>query len=1103
MGKAQVIKVALQTYGTKGSAWFRKQRIKLGNKWDINRHKKKEFKLAYERIKAEEKSTDRKARLRELEERRQQRTQQPKQSLFPYNKRQPGQPSWWAQRRDRAQWNRSIGQPGVMRRTADKAGDAKDAVRRMITGYDIMIVVMLYLYFFKAREYRADTVVNLLTHVAIFIGCWFFVLNREEKNWNTSIVMIFIILFEVFVPYIVYTQIQSLLNYAIVRDYLVNPELTMLWFYFAAFRSSGRTIISWLAKLGIFLLFLSIIVSFIMTGLTDAEASTAVTADQIRIADSIWKKTYDFSKLVATNADKVMRQGTGFFRERYRFAAGDYYSGTVDENQYETLGVYLKDLKPADPEFYYTEPVNVWALIEAKTLEDGLTVDLNCFYGKEDSPYLGKVEPKQITAIYDEEQVDVDCRFDNSAGMQDGSNKVTVQATFNFETMAYLKTYFMDQDRIRSMSRQGIDPLEEYGIEDKKPVAKYTNGPVKIGMGTIDPPIGISATSSVKPRVSVTVTTNEGWKGKIKQIEELTIMVPEPMTLDIGFCTEFEAVDKEEYKTTCAASYRNYKSKQFQDCKDQFTENSEIDTCLQKHCDEELEGYNAYRLKVEENKEHYRDIGYDNKDKLYKTFNCRALLGDANKLLGDVPISTKYYRAKARYKYEIEDTVNVNIKDIGEVITAPEIGDIDVTTIPKIHSKFGTEITAACNKISDTMPLTECYCYTASIITVESGGDPKAIGPTTKYGNAYGLMQLLHATANDMKELHKMDSYVWDEPADNIQAGVYYVDFLSKQSAIKSDKNLIAAAYNGGLDAPNPSNSCPGQLNYICLINKDWAETRKYVPKVMSFYESCENLDLQGYVKLADEKELKFTERQFDMKSGSGFLKMVRGSFYYPFNDQFSINVTNVTPKIVRLDFGKEKAHRIYSMEVPVDEGWEHNYKFPFFSYRIEEDTLYVKYWEPTVVNGLKLIQDEQILNSAQKKVDKLTPIWYDKETDPSIGYSVLIYAHFDGSYINLYDENQKKFCKLPWTDKLLYQDCEEDIPGIIIKNIDTDNRPTEGEPYATVQFIYDYTAEHFCCTDCSCVGDYDCETCKNCEFNSNDQCVSVKSSVTTGLGII
>jgi len=101
-----------------------------------------------------------------------------------------------------------------------------------------------------------------------------------------------------------------------------------------------------------------------------------------------------------------------------------------------------------------------------------------------------------------------------------------------------------------------------------------------------------------------------------------------------------------------------------------------------------------------------------------------------------------------------------------------------------------------------------------AVITVESKHNPRA---RSKKG-AYGLMQLMPATANRFKVLDKHD------PKQNILAGAKYLRELL--NLFNGDLMLALAAYNAG---PGAVQKYRGQI-------PPYRETMDYVPKVLKLY---------------------------------------------------------------------------------------------------------------------------------------------------------------------------------------------------------------------------------------------------------------------------
>jgi hypothetical protein len=1004
-------------------------------------------------------------------------------------------------------------------------------------GYDVFIVAMLFMYLFLTPIYRANFQTTLMFHAAIILFVIFAVLRDSDKNFETYTIMGMILVIEVVLPTFIY-RVDFLLQNKWVVNYLVNPQITLLWFYFGVFKSGRASPISKIAYILVWLFWFGIGFSFAMTTFDYEDISTVVTPDQIASAENLYIKTFKWWGDVIINFKDVMEQGRQYFNNRLRMATGDYYTGTVDENQHQRLGVFLDGLKASDPEFYQGETVSVWAMLEAKTLEDGLKIDINCYHGKKNSDGIfldaqkGEPFPKTIPVVYDEEQVDIDCRFYNNDGQNDGSlekgsNKVTVEAAFHFETMAYLKTYFMDKDSLRSMERQNIDPFEKYGIEDKKPTAKFTNGPVKIGMGSIDPPIGINDAYSVQPRLGITLDTNLGWKGKIKQIEELFVLVPNATSLDTDFCTEFEEVKQEDYEKNCQDNYKKYRSRQLFECVESeevgldkeinIDDNGELikatpsqqidfDRCLQKYCEKELGGYNAYQLIINENtKKFYTNIGIDNPEKQHKTFSCRVNLDKPANLLGNSPIAIQYFKVKARYTYVIEESTNVIIKE-SEVV-GPEIQEpkyVDDRNVPYVFNKWGEEINNACttgfiNNNDLIKDKEHCVCFIGAIINVESNGREKI----TSEKKAKGLMQVMSGTAEYMVNKYALPSnYDLYTAKDNILFGTTYLQHLMNDKYTEGNLDYVMAAYNGGTcgydktkgyyngalcdETDNPTFSCAGQeiKFYQCTHpNLDgYIETRNYVVKVNANLDACLNLDLVEYGGIKEEKN-----KDDFLNTNSGTVKLNEiikfdNKFELEFKEDRNINEYHIEDesgynidlyyngiKIDNMRIENVFPNQLYSFD-----------DYPFIILRFTDKTTFeMLSWKNSIINSVNLVEDEEIPTANGGTNHKLSPVW-------KIDEKTLIYAYNNGGDIELYDQFEKKFCTIPWERDAVYRFCKEDeIINFYAINIETTTKEINGKgPYIKAQFIYDPALENTCCDNCNGCSSIQCTTCNDCTYS-------------------
>lgn len=398
---------------------------------------------------------------------------------------------------------------------------------------------------------------------------------------------------------------------------------------------------------------------------------------------------------------------------RLDVATAGLYRGNVEKNQYESLGVYFGNVRAADPVFFEDEPITVWGTIRSKTYSDAVIINFSCYRWKDNTKISAdKVFPDIHFPIFTLEEVDTECTFypklDEDDMIKPGPNTVTLAAAYNFGTDAYLKSYFIDRDRFRASTRENIDPLVQYGIKDKNPVAVFTNGPVEIGMGTGQPLITVTDGYLIKPSIDITLRNREQihdkdkniitkWDGRIKNITELILLVPPGIELsNLDNCGKEDATDLEKADCPCNVPFAEYTDEHCKKscessvdecrkaCIDSYGKGAasacdkpgcgqcvkECEITLSKcrnECDfmfsasepEEpsLQGdYKGYRLIVnsKEFKEYNKDI------EKARSFRCRFTPTTA--VLDDTPITTRYFRVRVKYNYIVENSVQINVQ---------------------------------------------------------------------------------------------------------------------------------------------------------------------------------------------------------------------------------------------------------------------------------------------------------------------------------------------------------------------------------------------------------------------------------------------------------
>ena len=343
-----------------------------------------------------------------------------------------------------------------------------------------------------------------------------------------------------------------------------------------------------------------------------------------------------------------------YYKKQLAIATGDYYTGKVDENAQAKLGVYLEDLKQADPTFYENRPVTLFATLTVQTLDKVMNVDLYCKSDKQKEGTTPSIFPQESFLVDSYEEKEIDCKFE-SGDLDKGAQTIKFGARFNFKTMSYVKSYFMDLERLRSMRREEIDPLDQYGITDKAPIATYTVGPVGIGMGVGKPPVGIDL-GAQQTTMTLGITIENKWDGIITKINRMVIIVPKGFDL-IDLDAPYEPVLcadlPDEEKDLCSDEENNV-----------YVVTTDTIPRIPKN------NYKSYRAHMKINKANY------------------------DKVLGLNPITTKYFKTTVDYTYDLEKEKTIDVKSSQIRTGSPLFGGGDASydvTSPKISEFKATK----------------------------------------------------------------------------------------------------------------------------------------------------------------------------------------------------------------------------------------------------------------------------------------------------------------------------------------------------------------------------------------------------------------------------
>jgi len=306
------------------------------------------------------------------------------------------------------------------------------------------------------------------------------------------------------------------------------------------------------------------------------------------------------------------------FQVSYLIGIGDYEQG-VEAQSEKPLGIFLENVAPTSRYITLTsgdEKVDVFGRLRAELfgVDKPLKVNLSCRV--EGTDKKGKIVPEKDIEIFQFEARDFDCIFDASAIGVSTAN-IIVESSFDFETSGFLKSYFIEMNRSRALDRemipQGKTALDAFGISDKNPVAVFTGGPVKIGMGIGKQPFSVSETTGVGPTLTLTIDNN--WiDGKLTNITHLEITAPKGVIL-----TDVDG-------------------RVFNDCKLVKTEH----VCL-------ITGNELIKI-------------FGKKVSTPKTVRIHSKVRDFNALFEGAPLAIRSFKVNIKYVYTNSKTVQVGIR---------------------------------------------------------------------------------------------------------------------------------------------------------------------------------------------------------------------------------------------------------------------------------------------------------------------------------------------------------------------------------------------------------------------------------------------------------
>ncbi len=888
-----------------------------------------------------------------------------------------------------------------------------------------------------------------------------FIFHPSERNGKTYRIMLVCFCIEVIVPWMVASS-SMIASIDFIRLFVANGFIMLTWIYYAVYRGSEAKL--WYIRLSRFLIIMwwvFIILSYgmgQMYGFTDLELDTA---DYER-----WDAFLVLKDKFVEGGSQIFTSTWGAFSRfgdiweiRKKQLTSTYYVGQVEENEEEQLGVYIEDVMASKEKFYEDERVTVFAILMARTLDDMVQINTTCYAGKGTSKVYGEVYPATME-VYDMQQEEIDCTIPQNK-LSPGSHAVTFESKFNFETIGYVKRYFTSRDRLNSALKDGVDLLDQYQVEDKDPVARYSNGPIRLGIGPDSALTGIDSTYQVKPRLGITLDADTNWDGMIEEIKEIVVIIPDSMELDLDTCSDTNF--KEYTEDRCVSSNVEYETAFYRACEDEGAVTDDtMRACLLLKCQEELDGYNAYYLDTSRNTNHYKDI------EDFVSYNCRLDIVDEHKLLGNTPISTKYFFVKARYDYKIVEDTSVKVIEsdtaAGYAETSYSKSEESYTGKPDelvsdIYTIYYASSPNSISEWSDRYGMDPQLVI--AMIAAGSKNDPTTVGLSSPLGETNGLMQITEEDAAVIAaELGIVDYDLFD-PDTNIRFGVRRMYDLLNNENIPFDsedpelnREYLLATYYGGVCGIRDgeyvgvfcdSQDCIGDKRYWCEYDDDYEQVRLYVQLVETYYKKVQELNLVQSGELKSETN----EDNF----------LVQGSFTIngetkDFSETIDLD-TSGTKLIISIDDSKKlkifiytnnQTETVYEGTIPTSEEYSERWIYidnnPAFSYYVvvEDGKLMSFNYE---ILAYSVINSDYLIEGADE-VEVWTGFIWTKYEDDEI---FLYYKDYMGNF--------KEFCTIEWEDDDVMGQCDEkDSQGFYVRKRDT----VEGTvlpDYTKVQFEY------------------------------------------------
>ncbi|MFT4310077.1 MAG: hypothetical protein ACMXYC_00420 [Candidatus Woesearchaeota archaeon] len=293
--------------------------------------------------------------------------------------------------------------------------------------------------------------------------------------------------------------------------------------------------LQWVTFIWLFLLLLSVLTFIFQAGMLQVD-NMPINPDNTVFIVAYWnwvKQTVQEAPDAIRQVGNVTQQRVTTFQRQLR---DPHFEADVERSRNLALGVRILPVQIPNQQYREGQRIILTSEIEAQNFDINLPLNLSCFahhvQTKENIEGSVSQETVQVSRFY---KAPFTCVFDS---LPAGTYDIFYAAHFPFVTSALIRRYLIDYTVLTDFVMNNQDPFAQFQIRDRNPISIHTSGPVKLGINT--PPVLIPLQEANNAfELRVLFEAEQGWSGKITQLEDVYVFLPKGVELDrcegVGF----------------------------------------------------------------------------------------------------------------------------------------------------------------------------------------------------------------------------------------------------------------------------------------------------------------------------------------------------------------------------------------------------------------------------------------------------------------------------------------------------------------------------------------------------------------------------------------